>query len=112
MLRTKIVKMIAEESQKDWTSEMRTFSKMRINQDDFKSIYGLILKSKSPSCGLHSTKVYNDGSLISEFGDGLFAETVRKELPELPIIDELVLRDASHFEEFISRVRAFAKKTV
>ncbi len=105
------LKMIAEESHKDWTDEMREFSKRRICQDDFKSLAGLILKSKSPSCGLHSTKVYDGETLVSEKADGLFAATVRKELPELPIIDELSLRDASHFKDFIKCVTAYAESS-
>ncbi len=103
-------KLIAEESQKDWTAEMQEFSKKRILKDDFKSFSGLILKSKSPSCGLQTTKLYNKGSIISENADGIFTTTVRKELPELPIINELTLRDSTNFKKFICRVTEYSKK--
>ena len=49
---------------KDWSDEMREFSSLRIQQSDFQSVSGLILKSKSPSCGIRSVKVYDQSELI------------------------------------------------
>ncbi|MEA4863711.1 MAG: DUF523 domain-containing protein [Victivallaceae bacterium] len=50
---------------------------------------GAILKAKSPSCGLGTTKLYGDsGELLPDKTDGLFAALLRRRLPNLPIADE------------------------
>ncbi len=100
--------MVAEKSGKDWTEAMREFGNKRILKNDFKEISGIILKSKSPSCGLKTTKVYENGNLVSEQGDGLFASSVLKLYPALPITDELLLRDSQLFEKFINCVNEYA----
>ncbi len=102
-------RMIAEQSGKDWTTEMLEFSQDRILKSDFRNISGLILKSKSPSCGIKTAKIIDGDSLVSEFGTGVFAAVVLKLCPSLPIIDELSLRDTYIFEKFISQVRMHAK---
>lgn len=102
------LKMIAEETGKDWTESMMEFCQNRIVKDDFKNISGLIMKSKSPSCGMETVEVFDGGKLISEKGTGLFVSVVRRVFPSLPIIDELSLRDSNSFDNFINRVNDFA----
>ncbi len=52
-------------------------------------IRGAILKAKSPSCGLGTTKLYGDsGELLPVKTDGLFAALLRRRRPGLPIADE------------------------
>lgn len=102
-------RMIAEQSGKDWTTEILEFSQDRIAKSDFQNISGLILKSKSPSCGIKTTKIIDGDSLVSEFGTGVFAAVVLKQYPALPIIDELSLCDAHTFEKFMSQVHMYAK---
>ncbi len=101
------LKMIADETGKDWSDEMREFSKMRILQSDFKNISGLILKSKSPSCGIKTVKVLNNSELISQNGTGLFAEVAMKSYPTLPIIEAQELHNDDVYTDFICRVENF-----
>jgi uncharacterized protein YbbK (DUF523 family) len=56
---------------------------------------GVLLKSKSPSCGLSRTKTYRDreGRRFRGLGKGLFAVRLLELLPNLPAADELMLRD-------------------
>ena len=103
-------KMIGEESKKNWSDAMQEFSRTRILKSDFKEISGLILKSKSPSCGVQSTEVFDGENLISENGTGLFAAVVMQIYPLLPNIDELALRDSHLFKHFINSVIEYAKK--
>ncbi len=100
-------RMIAEQSGKDWTTAMQKFSQDRILKSDFQNISGLILKSKSPSCGIKTTKIVDKSGLVTENGDGLFAAVVLKLYPSLPIIDELSLRDSYFFEKFINSVNKY-----
>lgn len=53
-----------------------------------KTLSGLILKARSPSCGINSTPVLNDGSGEIKTGSGLFADHLIQNFPEIPLIDE------------------------
>lgn len=54
-----------------------------------RGICGVILKSKSPSCGLRTTPLYNlDDTASGQHISGLFAQALLEELPDLPLIDE------------------------
>ena len=51
--------------------------------------FGAILKSKSPSCGVASTKTYDPaGNLLHEHGTGFFAATIMELFPDILIADE------------------------
>jgi len=55
---------------------------------------GALLKSKSPSCGLGTTKLYSEtGDLLPEPASGLFAAALRARFPDLPIASELDFRE-------------------
>ena len=50
---------------------------------------GAVLKSKSPSCGVASTKCYDTaGNLLNESGAGFFAAAFRERFPNAPIANE------------------------
>lgn len=60
----------------------------------FPEIRGAILKAKSPSCGLGTTKLYDgSGALLPVKTDGLFAALLRRRHPGLPIADETGFRE-------------------
>ena len=48
----------------------------------------IVLKSKSPSCGLKSTPIFNEKREIIAFGDGLSAAMFKKNYPNIEIVDE------------------------
>ena len=66
-------------------------------------ICGYIFKSKSPSCGLHDTPVFNHGQII-ETGPGLFAQAVIEYFPGLPVADEQQLSQAASRQQFIRQL--------
>ncbi len=70
---------------------------------DIKHISGFILKSKSPSCGWKSVKIYQDKGAPKK-GQGLFASCLELTYPNLPIEEEGRLNDAKLRENFIERV--------
>jgi len=61
---------------------------------------GCILKSRSPSCGLHSSPHLPSGQL----GAGLFAEQLRRALPGVPLREESELLTLAQLELFLAAV--------
>lgn len=69
-------------------------------------ICGIILKSKSPSCGLGSTKYYlNDVAHGKK--DGLFALTCKEHFKDFPIEEEARLLDPWLRENFVMQLFAY-----
>lgn len=95
----------------DLTEKMNKFSRSYLEKlDDFD---GFILKSKSPSCGLKTTKVFRDSSgseYLHHEGTGFFTEVVMADYPQLPVIDEEQLKNAlprDHFMTFVFAIASF-----
>jgi uncharacterized protein YbbK (DUF523 family)/uncharacterized protein YbgA (DUF1722 family) len=89
----------------DLTDKMESFSRFYLEKlDDF---HGFILKSKSPSCGIGTTKVFPD-SETEEYthheGNGFFAGTVLQHYPEIPVIDEEQIKDPIKRDNFLTQV--------
>ncbi|SFM16544.1 YbgA family protein [Methanolobus profundi] len=93
----------------DLTEKMNGFSRSYLERlDDFD---GFILRSRSPSCGIGTTKVFPDkysDEYLHREGNGLFAETVLSEYPDLPAIDEEKMADPFLRDHFLTRVFALA----
>lgn len=67
---------------------------------------GIILKSKSPSCGLRGVKIYKDmekGSKVA-LGSGLFGEEILRTCQDIPIEDEGRLSNFVIREHFLTRI--------
>ncbi len=75
-----------------------------------KDLDGFILKSKSPSCGAYSTKIYKTAESTEPvaMGSGLFAEIVQKIFPLIPVIEESDLNDEDLLDYFLTRVYTLA----
>jgi uncharacterized protein YbbK (DUF523 family) len=65
---------------------------------------GFIFKSRSPSCGLNSTPVFQNDIRISDSGRGIFAKTLCEAYPELPVIEDIELDNTGMLEKFIHSV--------
>ncbi len=76
------VAVISDETQKDVTAllegETQKYIDMHLELDL------IVLKSKSPSCGIQSTKVKNSNTLAS----GISADMFKQAYPKLLIVDE------------------------
>ncbi len=93
----------------DVTDDMLGFSGRFLGS--LEAVDGFILKTKSPSCGLHGVKVYDDPDKSSSQGKvpGLFAKEVVETHPELAIEDEGRLRNFKIREHFLTKLFAFAR---
>ncbi|AXH15658.1 hypothetical protein CP985_04710 [Malaciobacter mytili LMG 24559] len=89
-------------TEKIMESSLKEASKLK----DF-PICGIILKSKSPSCGLGDAKYYENGMPQGK-KDGVFAALCKEKFPYLAIEDEARLNDAWLRENFIMQIFAYS----
>jgi len=99
-------RLIQKETQLDLTDRMINYIENITKQ--LNKIDGAVLKAKSPSCGVSSTKLYRDGAVIGKT-DGFFAESLKKAFPLLPIEDEGRLKYESIRNHFLTRVFALCE---
>jgi uncharacterized protein YbgA (DUF1722 family) len=69
-------------------------------------VSGYILKSRSPSCGMERVREYDANGHVTKSGVGVFARTLRAEMPLLPVEEEGRLNDPRLRENFFERVYA------
>ena len=83
------VKVIQDETGYDLSEEMVSFSQgyLRFVGD----VDAFVLKSKSPSCGLETTKIHENDKIT--LGSGVFAELARKMFPDAVFVDELFMME-------------------
>ena len=69
------------------------------------SLCGYIFKSRSPSCGVNSTPVFNTAGESIGVSSGLQAAYVQQTMPWLPIREEQQLASEKQCEQFIFQCR-------
>jgi uncharacterized protein YbbK (DUF523 family) len=67
------------------------------------SLCGYIFKSRSPSCGLGSTPIFNPEGQQIDTGNGLQADYFLQHLPWLAFTEETALQSTQHCDQFIFR---------
>lgn len=103
-------RMIGVKSAKDHTRAMEKFSRARVHALAEMDLSGYILKSRSPSCGVHRVKLYADnGGPGVGSSRGIFARHLLEAFPWLPIEEEGRLNDARIRENFIERVFCYRR---
>ena len=83
----------------DITDLMRDYCEKKI--PSLNELNGFILKSRSPSCGLHSTPVFISGWRITNTSSGIFARALQAAYPTMPIIEETQLEFPDALDNFI-----------
>ena len=68
------------------------------------SVSGMILKARSPSCGIFDTPVFSDSGEEPVLGGGLFTRALLEAYPDLPVIDETGLESESARVGFLIQV--------
>lgn len=87
----------------DITAMMQQYCNKKMAE--LNNIKGFIFKSRSPSCGLNSTPVFNNGNCLTRSGRGIFAGTLCETRPDLPVIEDNELEDKQLLEKFILAVQ-------
>ena len=72
-------------------------------------VSGIVLKSRSPSCGTGDVKLHVKGTVVSENGTGIFAGGLAGALPDIPRICETDLDDPARRDHWLTRVFASAE---
>ena len=88
----------------DVTQQIKLYCELRPQQ--LSDLDGFIFKSRSPSCGLHSTPVFIDGRQVSANSRGIFARAMCTRYPALTVIEETDLEDEALLRQFIANVSA------
>lgn len=94
----------------DVTLRLQTVAQAFTNS--YPHLCGFIFQSRSPSCGLGSTPVYDahQQRILDLHGSGLFAQQIRQRFPDLPILDDTELT-AARIQDFLAQVHARAFST-
>lgn len=91
---------------RDYTEDIKRFSQAFVKK--LPEVDGFILKAKSPSCGVGSTKLYIEG-VVAKKTYGLFSAFIKETYPFLPLEDEGRLRDSELRDHFLTRIFALAE---
>jgi len=89
---------------KDITKRMLMWARRRVVELEQENLCGIVLKSKSPSCGMARVKVRDAHGNVRKIGVGLFAREFVKHFPLLPVEEEYRLHDPALRENFIERI--------
>ncbi len=103
------VSMVTHESGEDWTVAMNSWSKETVEGFRQDWISGVVLKSRSPSCGIGDVLVEDSFRSERRLGSGLFTAIAQNMLPGLPLIDETGFRDALARDEFLASAFAYKR---
>jgi len=91
----------AADSTVDVTDLLVGFSIQFIKQQP---LSGVVLQDKSPSCGLENAKLFSEAGEIIGLASGLFAQTIKRQLPDLPIVLASQLQSKQDVLEFAHRI--------
>ncbi len=92
-----------EDAKLNVTSMLTSFACEWLSQA--KNIAGIIVKSRSPSCGLSDTPIFDQHGQIKNHSAGLFTQMLIQRYPQLPVIDEISITDPKQRDAFISKVK-------
>lgn len=102
-------KLITIRNKVDLTEKMLSYCDNKVLELEQEDLCGFIFKKDSPSSGLHRVKVYHSEQKSVRKGRGLFAASLVRHLPLLPVEDEGRLQDARLRENFIERVFCYGR---
>ena len=90
---------------RDVTDELAAYA--RTTAQTYSFISGYIFKAKSPSCGMERVKIFNEQGDLTGTGSGIYAVSMMRTLPLLPVEEEGRLNDPDLRDSFIERVYAY-----
>ena len=101
------VRAVGRESLADYSRSWREWAKAKAGELEGEDLWGMILKSRSPSCG-PQVEIREGCGQKRRMGMGFFAEEVARSLPLVVVESEENLYDPGRRENFI--VRLFAMR--
>jgi uncharacterized protein YbbK (DUF523 family) len=98
----RLVRLRGVRSGEDWTERMAEWARRRVPELAALDLSGYVFKAGSPSCGIDDAAI--DAVDGERLGSGLFAQALIDALPDLPVIDEKSLGDATRRAQFLEQV--------
>ena len=93
----------------DHTDGMLKWADRKLKDLEHDDLCGFIFKSRSPSSGISSIKVYTPSGMPSHRGTGIFGGAFMRHFPLIPVIDDGKLHDPQLRENFIERVFVYKR---
>ncbi len=93
----------------DLTAPLIQASQSELEKISAEPLCGIIFKSKSPSCGMKSSKLYLENGFCEGKEDGVFMSMCRERFPLLPMEEEGRLCDPWLRENFVMQVFAYER---
>lgn len=96
----------------DCTEDIMTVIETFLHEHLNSSVQGVILKSRSPTCGIKNVKIYAGHGRIPclpQKSIGLFSEAIINKAPYLPLEDEGRLRNYDIRDHFLTRIFTLAR---
>jgi uncharacterized protein YbgA (DUF1722 family)/uncharacterized protein YbbK (DUF523 family) len=103
------VRLLGNKSGADHTAKMKSYAEKRTRALGAENLSGYILKKDSPSCGMERVRVYAENGMLSRDGVGMFAASLMRRYPNLPVEEEGRLTDPKLRENFVERVFAYKR---
>ncbi len=103
-------RMIGVTSGEDWTERMNAWCRRRIAELTAEGLDGIVLKSRSPSCGVGTAALYPEPSAEPLQSDGLFTKVFRETCPDLVIVEDEDLESATDRQDFLAHVQMAAAR--
>ncbi len=97
-------RLVTTKTGRDFTEQMQTWAKGRLDALEREGLCGFIFKSDSPSSGMERVKVYLANGMPVKKGSGIFARMFMERFPLLPVEEEGRLHDPILRENFIERI--------
>lgn len=94
-----------DNKQLDITDKLKNYSASKVQS--LSELSGYIFKSRSPSCGLGSTTVFNARGEYVRLSNGIFADRLVTTYPMLPVIEDTELENQKILDEFIGKVKSY-----
>ncbi|MFT5661595.1 MAG: hypothetical protein ACI9TV_002242 [Sulfurimonas sp.] len=108
MVRDKeMLTIISNKTGKDVTQDLASYANKELERIKKEKLRGIIFKSKSPTCGMMSSKVYLPNGFAEGKDDGVFASICKKEFGYLPMEEEGRLCDPWLRENFVMQLFAY-----
>ena len=99
--------IISNKTGENLNNELQDASEHELQKIKKENIRAIIFKSKSPTCGMMSSKVYLTNGFAKGKDDGVFASLCKKEFGYLPMEEEGRLCDPWLRENFVMQLFAY-----
>ena len=98
------LRVVGRTTGRDWTETLDAHAASRVEALCREGVCGVILKSRSPSCGKDNVKVHGPGGVVIRGGTGRFAAMWERLAPEVPAIQDDELGNAWRRDAWIEAV--------